>query len=95
MPRTTKRPMRPSNPNLLSDEDQELYEQLVWRLHSLTFALTTRFLKDPDSRKKISQGLDDYAKVWLGSDGGCGDPLLCYSKERGCSPCSDQPAKKG
>jgi len=92
MPRT---PKRPSNPNILSDEDRALYENLVWRLHSLTYALTTRFLKDAGSRKKISKGLYDYAEVWLGFDGGCGDPLLCYHKERGCNPCSDQPAKKG
>lgn len=88
------RPKMPPKDAAFSKEDEERYKNLVSLLHSLTFALTNRFLKEEGSRPKIVDDLARYAALLLDFTGGCSDPQLCYDKERGCYPCSDQAARK-
>ena len=90
------RPKLPRKESALSEQDERRYRNLVSLLHSLTYALTDRFLKDKDeeSREKIVNDLSYYAGLLLNVDGGCGDPQLCYNKETGCTPCDGQPSKK-
>ena len=70
----------------LSQEDKD-YEQLVWLLHSLTYALTARFRRDKGSRAVILAKLTKLASEMF--SGGCPDDL-CYNKEKGCIPCDYQ-----
>lgn len=68
----------------LSVEDKERYERMVWLLHSLAYALPTRFLQDESSRKEILKRLDRCA-IRLLAYTGCGD--LCYDDKKGCICC--------
>ena len=89
-----ERPELPRKESALSERDEKRYRDLVSLLHSLTYALTERFLKDEGSREKIVNDLGHYAGLLLDVNGGCGDPQLCYNKETGCTPCDGQPSKK-
>ena len=88
------RPKPPRKKPALSEGDETRYRNLVSLLHSLTYVLTDRFLKDEGSREKIVKDLAYHAELLLDVDGGCGDPQLCYNKETGCTPCDGQPSKK-
>lgn len=88
------RPKLPRKKRALSRQDEKRYKNLVSLLHSLTYALTEKFLKDKESREKIVKDLAQYAVLLLDAAGGCGDAQLCPDKERGCIPCDGQPSKK-
>ena len=73
-------------PARLSDQDRWNYERLVWLLHSLTYALTTRFLQDERSRDAIVTRLNKCVKELTNVNAfGCGD--LCSDEKKGCVPC--------
>lgn len=71
-------------PVTLSAEDQIRYDRLVALLHSLVYALTTRFLQDEASRAMILKKLGKCAWELLKA-AGCGD--LCVHREKGCVSC--------
>lgn len=71
-------------PVTLSTADQRRYDRMVRLLHSLVYALTTRFLQDETSRKVILKQLGECARELL-QLAGCGD--LCVHKEKGCVSC--------
>jgi len=71
-----------------SAKDQKLYIQMVRLLHSLTYAVTTRFIQDKDSRVEILNKLNYHATLLLEYTD-CGD--LCPDKENGCGTCPPKP----
>lgn len=68
----------------LSVADQRRYNRMVRLLHSLVYALTTKFLQDESSRVEILKRLRKCASEILAYTG-CGD--LCHDKEKGCVSC--------